>query len=111
MRVLSLKRPGVYVIVSPPLLLGTAAWNDWRIKNANVTPDLTGADLAGMDLSGKDLKRSDLTRADLSRATLAGTDFTRATLRDTLAGTRDTLRMPLRCSFSATSCSSKSTWR
>ena len=64
-------------------LLSTPGWNDWRIKNANVTPDLTGADLAGMDLTGRDLKRSDLTRADFSRANLAGADLTRATLRNT----------------------------
>jgi colanic acid biosynthesis glycosyl transferase WcaI len=34
MRVLSLKRPGVYVIVSPPLLLGTAAWFVGKLKGA-----------------------------------------------------------------------------
>jgi len=33
-RVLSLKRPGVYVIVSPPLLLGTAAWFVGKLKGA-----------------------------------------------------------------------------
>src|SRR5262249_17179054 len=61
-------------------LLLTPDWNDWRVKNPNVTPDLTGADLTKKDLSGKDLKRADLTRADLSGATAAGTDFTRAPL-------------------------------
>jgi colanic acid biosynthesis glycosyl transferase WcaI len=34
MRVLSLKRPGVYVIVSPPLLLGMAAWFVGKLKGA-----------------------------------------------------------------------------
>jgi len=33
-RVLSLKRPGVFVIVSPPLLLGTAAWFVGKLKGA-----------------------------------------------------------------------------
>src|SRR3954451_1384791 len=63
-------------------LLLSPEWNAWRVKNPNVTADLTGADLTGQDLSGRDLKRADLTRADLSRATLAGTDLTRATLRN-----------------------------
>src|SRR4030095_16380175 len=54
-------------------ILLTPEWNDWRARNVNVTPDLTGADLAGKDITGRDLKRADLTRADLSRATLAGT--------------------------------------
>jgi colanic acid biosynthesis glycosyl transferase WcaI len=34
MRVLSLKRPDVYLIVSPPLLLGTAAWFVGKLKGA-----------------------------------------------------------------------------
>ena len=33
-RVLLLKRPGVFVIVSPPLLLGTAAWFVGKLKGA-----------------------------------------------------------------------------
>jgi putative colanic acid biosynthesis glycosyltransferase WcaI len=33
-RVLSLKRPGVFVIVSPPLLLGAAAWFVGKLKGA-----------------------------------------------------------------------------
>jgi colanic acid biosynthesis glycosyl transferase WcaI len=33
-RVLSLKRPGVFVIVSPPLLLGAAAWFIGKVKGA-----------------------------------------------------------------------------
>ena len=34
LRILSLKRPDVYVIASPPLLLGTAAWFVSKIKDA-----------------------------------------------------------------------------
>jgi colanic acid biosynthesis glycosyl transferase WcaI len=33
-RVLSLERPGIFVIVSPPLLLGTAAWFVGKLKGA-----------------------------------------------------------------------------
>lgn len=33
-RILSLKRPGVYIIASPPLLLGTAAWFIGKLKRA-----------------------------------------------------------------------------
>src|ERR1700726_2753578 len=63
-------------------LLLSSDWNSWRLRNANVTPDLTSADLSGKDLTDKDLKRADLTRANLSGTTLSGTDFTRATLED-----------------------------
>lgn len=34
LRILALKRPDVYVIVSPPLLLGSAGWLVSRVKNA-----------------------------------------------------------------------------
>src|SRR5205823_2974059 len=34
LRVLSLKRPDVYIVVSPPLLLGTAAWFVSKLKRA-----------------------------------------------------------------------------
>ena len=34
MRILSLKRPDAYIVVSPPLLLGTAAWFVGKLKGA-----------------------------------------------------------------------------
>ena len=34
---------------------GVAAWNEWRLKNPNTVPDLSGADLGGADLGGANL--------------------------------------------------------
>ena len=35
-------------------LLLSPEWNAWRVKNPNVTPDLTGADLTGHTTSAAD---------------------------------------------------------
>jgi curved DNA-binding protein CbpA len=77
---------------------GVAAWNLWRKKYSNITPDLGGEDLAGRILEGVDfrearlvkvnLERADLYKANLSRALmsgarLAGADLNRALLIET----------------------------
>jgi uncharacterized protein YjbI with pentapeptide repeats len=45
-----------------------AAWNQWRLENYAVRPDLHGAHLSGAHLSGANLFRADLSGAILSEA-------------------------------------------
>jgi hypothetical protein len=78
---------------------GTRVWNDWRVDNPSVRPDLSGADLKRMHLWGADfgssalekegciwelaptdLRGTDLTEAFLGLANLAETDLTKADL-------------------------------
>jgi uncharacterized protein YjbI with pentapeptide repeats len=69
---------------------GVAAWNEWRRKNPNVRPDLTGAKLIEARLNGANFSRAMLEVADLhcavlevanlSGANLAGADLSRANL-------------------------------
>jgi uncharacterized protein YjbI with pentapeptide repeats len=64
---------------------GVDIWNQWRLDNSNIQPDLSGASLNGMDLSGADLKaanligavlsEADLRRANLQQADLSGADL------------------------------------
>jgi hypothetical protein len=49
------------------LLRGVDAWNEWRIKEPSVRPDL---EFEGADLRGADLSEADLSEADLRRAIL-----------------------------------------
>lgn len=75
-------------------------WNQWRKKQADIRPDLSGAELLEWNLSGADLSFADLSgarlrkanlsfanlseanfsRADLHRVDLSEADFSRATL-------------------------------
>ena len=64
---------------------GVESWNEWRIANRSIRPDLSGADLSGADLiyvslSGADLSGADLISADLSRANLSSADLSDAYL-------------------------------
>jgi len=69
-----------------------SAWNQWRMQNQEVQPDLGGADLREAnltfadlyqaDLSGANLTFANLSGANLSRTLLIGTNFTEATLTD-----------------------------
>src|SRR5262249_15477149 len=59
---------------------GVDAWNKWRDGNANIRPDLSGANFNGANLSGADLRGADFNGANLSRADLRGTDLIRADL-------------------------------
>jgi hypothetical protein len=64
---------------------GVEVWNEWRLKNQNVAPDLSGAslrmfDLSEADLSESDLSDADLTGANLSRAELWSSDLSGAVL-------------------------------
>ncbi len=77
---------------------GVAAWNLWRKKYSDVTPQMPGVKLkgrslegvdlrecgmGGADLSGADLYKANLSQADLRRALLAEADLHRALLLET----------------------------
>jgi len=67
------------------LLEGVEAWNEWRMQNPEIEPNLSGADLgranlSGADLSGADLSKANLSEADFSRANLSGANLSRANL-------------------------------
>jgi hypothetical protein len=51
---------------------GVDAWNEWRKGNANIRPDLRGANLTRVWLAGADLGGTDLRDANLSEARLTG---------------------------------------
>ena len=54
---------------------GTQAWNAWRVEQAEVSVDLSGAALRGLDLEGADLSGADLRDADLRGANLSGANL------------------------------------
>lgn len=77
---------------------GVAAWNLWRKKYSDITPQMPGVKLkgrslegvdlrecglVGADLSGADLYKANLSAADLRRALLAEADLHRALLLET----------------------------
>ena len=64
---------------------GVKAWNAWRKKNADVFPDLRGADLSEgcfehFDLSNANLRRANLTAATLDHSNLSSADLVYALL-------------------------------
>jgi uncharacterized protein YjbI with pentapeptide repeats len=68
------------------LLLGVDVWNEWREKENELHPDLSGiampeAELANVNLAGANLRGADLHGAELSGADLSGTDLGNANLR------------------------------
>jgi hypothetical protein len=81
------------------LCRGTRAWNQWRLENPAVIPELSFCVLEGVDLSSADLSNADLyctwlqganlsganlSGADLSGASFAGADLTDADLSGAL---------------------------
>jgi len=48
------------------------AWNEWREKNPQITPDLSKANLIMADLSGANLNKAVLIGADLIMTNLSG---------------------------------------
>jgi len=65
---------------------GVNAWNQWRLENPEMIPDLEGAGLRGAHLSGADLRWADLfgaelTEVNLRRANLGGAHLRMANLR------------------------------
>lgn len=64
---------------------GVQVWNEWREKNPDMKPDLSGAKLRGaelraVNLSWANLSETDLIGADLSGANLVGAKLYRASL-------------------------------
>ncbi len=94
---------------------GTTAWNQWRLENLSLVPDLSksnlsGAnlknaivrranfeetDLRGADLSGADLARAYLSRADLSNANIQTADLRETDIREAHLGGADLSRADL----------------
>jgi len=72
---------------------GVESWNEWRIANSSIRPDLSGANLKGANLSSANLSDANLSRADLratnlSSANLRGADLINVNLFDAnLTGT------------------------
>ncbi len=64
------------------LLRGVEGWNQWRVENVGVQPDLSDADLDGVDLRTTNLSGADLIRSNLVGANLSGADFNRANFYD-----------------------------
>lgn len=65
---------------------GLAAWNQWRLQNPAITPDLSdailrNADLKQMDFGSTCLRRADLSGANLKRASIRRGDLGLASLR------------------------------
>lgn len=64
-----------------------AVWNNWRMTNPTIRPDLRVAEFSRANLHGADLSKAkcglaDISGADLSRADLSETDLKRASLND-----------------------------
>lgn len=59
---------------------GVSAWNEWRKKNQDVQPDLSGADLSRTNLSGVDLSAANLSGAEFTTANLQAANLSGATL-------------------------------
>jgi hypothetical protein len=60
---------------------GVEVWNEWRMENPEIRPDLSGADLRGADLRRANLILAVLTGANISSAILFFTNFTVAILQ------------------------------
>jgi pentapeptide repeat protein len=62
-----------------------AAWNEWRLKNPDIRPDLSwGTASDKTDLSKVDLSQANLVGADLSKANLSGANLSKANLSKAL---------------------------
>jgi uncharacterized protein YjbI with pentapeptide repeats len=61
---------------------GVASWNVWRSQNANLRPNLSGANLFKADLRETDFSEAELTEANLSMADLYGAELSGAELTE-----------------------------
>lgn len=61
---------------------GVENWNEWRIANSSVRPDLSGANLKGANLSSANLSDANLSRADLRATNLSSANLRGADLID-----------------------------
>ncbi|MBD2472677.1 pentapeptide repeat-containing protein [Nostoc sp. FACHB-145] len=62
------------------LMEGVQLWNEWRLNNLEITPDLSEADLSGAVLTEIDFTRTNLSNVNLSEAFLVRALFTGADL-------------------------------
>lgn len=68
---------------------GVKAWNTWRVKHPEVTPDLGQAYLFEANLAGANLQNVNLSRACLIGANLRGANLTGANLQGAYASGAD----------------------
>ena len=59
---------------------GVNDWNEWRLENSSIVPNLSGSNLIGADLSGSNLSGSNLSGSNLSGSDLSGANLYRADL-------------------------------
>lgn len=59
---------------------GVAKWNQWRMENPHIPPDLSGANLNETGLAGANLKKANLCEATLYRCVLSESILTGADL-------------------------------
>jgi uncharacterized protein YjbI with pentapeptide repeats len=62
------------------LKAGVSTWNEWRHRNLELEPDLSGVDLSSAQLVDAYLGRANLAKANLSRANLSGANLGRSDL-------------------------------
>lgn len=61
---------------------GVEVWNQWRENNADLKPNLRGADLSDTSLNRANLKYANLIRTRLTRANLSGANLKYANVSD-----------------------------
>jgi hypothetical protein len=61
---------------------GVKPWNQWRVRNPEILPDLSEANLRGAKLSAPNLSRVNLSQANLRGADLRGGDLRGGDLRE-----------------------------
>src|SRR5437660_678135 len=59
---------------------GVEVWNEWRIDNPDVQPDLSNVDFSETNLDNVDFHEADLRGANLSKANLTNADLSGANL-------------------------------
>ncbi len=62
------------------LKASVAEWNDWRLKNSRIIPNLSGADLSERNLAGAFLYTANLSGVNLGGACLKGANLNQANL-------------------------------
>jgi trans-aconitate methyltransferase len=60
---------------------GVEIWNEWRKKNPEIIPDLSGAILKDADLRNVDLRYADLSQTNLIEANMSGQNISRQSFK------------------------------
>ena len=74
---------------------GVTAWNEWRIHNPEVHPELSGADLSDAPLRGANFRHTNQTKVNLTGAFCPSADFFGADLKDAILIKSDLIRAEL----------------